>query len=222
MSAGTPLPAAFIQVSTLETSSVVAELRPSAERPASLVRSRAPAAGCSRQARQNRNIPGMNQKSRPAPDTVPVRRDREPLGSCFLPVGFQAQATGPILGPVLGIAFRLAVELEPGIAVPGRRQISSLGLGIGATVLDRPVVEAPRQDQHAIVRERHWMVFLPAFRQKRREATSATALARASSEPSTPEHDARRADHLGEPELPHRVAASRRANAGKRLLLGGE
>lgn len=62
---GTPLDGLFIHSRAQETRSVVAELRPSPDRPASLLRSRIPWLGSSLQQRQNANFPWMNQNSLP-------------------------------------------------------------------------------------------------------------------------------------------------------------
>src|SRR2546428_999452 len=69
---GKELACIFIQRTALETSRVVAELRPSAERAASLLISRAWPAGWCLQAGQNRNLPGRNQARRPVEPMVPA------------------------------------------------------------------------------------------------------------------------------------------------------
>ncbi|MBL0195271.1 MAG: hypothetical protein IPQ09_13760 [Myxococcales bacterium] len=64
---GSPESFPCIQRSALDTSTVVAELRPSADSEARRVRSRADVACVVPQRRQNRKRPGMNQAFEPEP-----------------------------------------------------------------------------------------------------------------------------------------------------------
>ncbi|MCY1304510.1 hypothetical protein D9M68_935150 [compost metagenome] len=72
-----------IQSSAVAVMSVVAELRPSAERPASLLMSRACGGGWLRQCGQKRNLPGKNQARTPSMSPRPSAPSNIMRPSCL-------------------------------------------------------------------------------------------------------------------------------------------
>ena len=126
----------------LDIKIVVAELRPSPLRDASLLMSRADVLDTSLQTGQNRNFPGMNQLRCPIP-AIAGRRHVMKAGPAFAVGRFQAPVAAlRLFQPCLRIIFVVTLEREFGVGGLGHQK-APLGAFVLLVRLDGDVVDLP-------------------------------------------------------------------------------